>query len=268
MAMQQFNYGLGVGDPAPREGERRGEYDYANDERRFYLYENGAWRLERTITRLHMAQRLVFGINQGAPGNAFTFTTGNPSPEAIARAETLLLSHLSPEQLSQFKTNGRFEVIGGATKRTYRIDKHSWPGKNVTWMENGRGRVSYCAYPTGHAYLPVGDVMLAQKMALEDTEGEKCFTAMACWVDHVDGGMGGNGFVYGVRDGRMHIDNRNALRIDAIVERVMFDRLAPGGIAMLRDTSDDNAVPVAMMWGGIGLFLAGGIAAVLAQFIR
>ncbi len=63
-------------------------------------------------------QAFHYGFAQAQElGNAFTFTTATPSTEAIARAEQLLLSHLSPEQIVQFKANDCFEVLAIVVNR-------------------------------------------------------------------------------------------------------------------------------------------------------
>jgi|SRR5277367_4370506 len=81
----------------------------------------------------------------------------------------LLKSWLSPEQRKQFERCGQFDVIGSDTKTRYRINQdHSY---NIHEMKNGsRTGVRWCVVPTGR--LPVGDVMLAQKLALETDEVE------------------------------------------------------------------------------------------------
>lgn len=111
------------------------------------------------------------------------YTVTAPPPEAIARAKELLVSHLDPTQKAQFEIKGDFEIVGGATKRTYRIASAPIPGKNVTWMESGKPRISYDAHPVDTS-LPAGDIMLAQKLALENPEMESHFISIACKHDH------------------------------------------------------------------------------------
>ena len=79
----------------------------------------------------------------------------------------LLQEWLSPVQLAQFAKNGYFEVVGGETGKQYRI----YPGamSNVCEIdEKGRPRFGLCFRTLGE--LPIGDVMLAQKIALESCE--------------------------------------------------------------------------------------------------
>jgi hypothetical protein len=79
----------------------------------------------------------------------------------------LLREWLSPLQRTQFANKGYFEVIGGDTGKQYRI----YPGAmaNVCEIdEKGRARLGLCFRTMGE--LPIGDVMLAQKIALENCE--------------------------------------------------------------------------------------------------
>ena len=80
----------------------------------------------------------------------------------------LLREWLSPVQRMQFAKNEYFEVVGGDTGRRYRI----YPGtmSNVFEIdETGHPRLGLCFRTTGE--LPIGDVMLAQKIGLENCEG-------------------------------------------------------------------------------------------------
>jgi hypothetical protein len=70
-------------------------------------------------------------------------------------------------QRAQFAKKGYFDVVGGDTGKQYRI----YPGAmaNVCEIdEKGRPRRDLCFGPMGE--LPIGDVMLAQKIALENCE--------------------------------------------------------------------------------------------------
>ena len=188
MAMQAIDYRLGVN--IPREGDVRREWDAANDCSIFYVWTNGRWIIASREYRL--AQRV----------QCVTFTTTNPPVDANARALTLLRSQLSPTQRAQFEAKGWFEVIGGKTGRTYRVDRHSWPGRNVTRWQDGSPRISYCARPTPSNYsmMLMGDTLLAQKLALENPEREIAFTDMACKVDYSDYGAHATR-VYGIISG-------------------------------------------------------------------
>ena len=83
------------------------------------------------------------------------------------RGLRLLRAWLSPPQLEQFNAKRHFDVIGCATGRRYRI--HYGTSMNVYQLDNtGRPQVGWCFLPEGR--LVPGDVMLAQKIALETSE--------------------------------------------------------------------------------------------------
>lgn len=91
------------------------------------------------------------------------------SAEAIkeARGITLLCDWLSPEQKAQFDASRSFEVVGSHTGRRYRICLGR--GTNVQELDGtGRPVMGWCFVPAGD--LVPGDVVLAQKVALETNE--------------------------------------------------------------------------------------------------
>ena len=86
------------------------------------------------------------------------------TPAARARGFRLLFLHLTPLQRHQLSKKGYFEVIGGDSGHCYRI----WRGRvmNVDRLDRkGRCVCSWCFYPEGQ--IVTGDIMLAQKLALE-----------------------------------------------------------------------------------------------------
>jgi hypothetical protein len=90
-------------------------------------------------------------------------------PTPRTRSTKLLKQNLSPAQLEQYERLNHFEVIGGASGSRYRI-RHG-DVMNVELLDqNGRSACSLCFMPEGK--LPLGDVMLAQKVALELFEAE------------------------------------------------------------------------------------------------
>jgi hypothetical protein len=92
-----------------------------------------------------------------------------PRTEADARALTLLRSWLTPEQHRQFAARGEFDVIGSDTGTRYRITYRSM--LNVHQLDGaGRTVKQWCFAPEGG--LATGDVLLAQKIALETMERE------------------------------------------------------------------------------------------------
>ena len=84
-----------------------------------------------------------------------------------ARGRRLLRRWLSAEQLAQFDARNFFDVIGCHTAKRYRI--YYVNVANVEELDKvGRPIVRYCFIPNGD--LVPGDVMLAQKIALETDE--------------------------------------------------------------------------------------------------
>jgi hypothetical protein len=85
------------------------------------------------------------------------------------RSLRLLREWLSPSQREQLARKGYFEVVGSDTRQRYRI--YLGASQNVCKVdERGRPGMGLCFMPTGS--LPIGDVMLAQKIALEIREDE------------------------------------------------------------------------------------------------
>jgi hypothetical protein len=92
-----------------------------------------------------------------------------PRTPADKRAVALLLSWLTPEQEKQWHARGDFEVIGCDTGRRYRITYR--PVMNVHELDpDGHPVQQWCFSPEGR--VAIGDVLLAQKIALETMERE------------------------------------------------------------------------------------------------
>ena len=89
---------------------------------------------------------------------------------ANERAIGLLKKCLTPEQREQYEKQRFFYVIGSDTGRLYRI-KHGTQN-NIEELDKSRARkvCGWCFLPEG--CLTAGDVMLAQKIALENNELE------------------------------------------------------------------------------------------------
>jgi hypothetical protein len=84
-----------------------------------------------------------------------------------ARGLRLLREWLSPEQRAQYDACRYFDVIGCVSGKRYRI--HHGASMNVHEIDAaGHPRVGWCFVP--NTYLVPGDVMLAQKIALENDE--------------------------------------------------------------------------------------------------
>jgi hypothetical protein len=93
--------------------------------------------------------------------------SAQPNDDRVARGLKLLREWLSPEQLAQFDADGCFDVIGSDTGKRYRI--HYGSSMNVEELDDlGRPRICYC-FVTDISLAP-GDVVLAQKIALETDE--------------------------------------------------------------------------------------------------
>ena len=87
--------------------------------------------------------------------------------QAEIRGNNLLKPWLSPEQLAQYESYRYFDVIGDQSGKRYRI--RYGIAMNVCEM-NSRGKIAagLCFVP--NETLVAGDVMLAQKIALETDE--------------------------------------------------------------------------------------------------
>jgi hypothetical protein len=93
-----------------------------------------------------------------------------PTDTANQRAMALLKTCLTPEQRQQYEKLGFFYVIGSETGRLYRI-KHGTQNNIVEINKTDLRTVcGWCFLPEGR--LAAGDVMLAQKIALENRELE------------------------------------------------------------------------------------------------
>jgi hypothetical protein len=112
-------------------------------------------------------------IRHGVPGQTFNIL--------------FLKENLSRSQRLQYETCGYFDVVGGDTGRRYRI----WHGSlmNVERLSEKGVRIKLCFMPRGR--LPIGDVMLAQKFALELFESEavaiakKSLASLPCWFRQI-----------------------------------------------------------------------------------
>ena len=83
------------------------------------------------------------------------------------RGRKLLREWLSSEQLEQYDAHNCFEVTGCHTGKRYRINHGV--GMNIYELDRaGRPQAGWCFVPS--VDLVAGDVMLAQKIALETDE--------------------------------------------------------------------------------------------------
>ncbi len=105
----------------------------------------------------------------GVRGGGETRSSSAAAREAHDRGIRLLRENLSPAQRAQYEERGYFDVIGGETGRRYRISRGSQ--MNVYRLDKkGRRVCVLCFFPEGE--LVVGDVMLAQKLAIELFESQ------------------------------------------------------------------------------------------------
>jgi hypothetical protein len=83
------------------------------------------------------------------------------------RGITLLRQWLTPQQLAEYEADNFFEVTGCDSGKRYRIRYGTQ--SNICELDGGgRMTAGWCFVPDGG--LTVGDVMLAQKIALETQE--------------------------------------------------------------------------------------------------
>ena len=95
-------------------------------------------------------------------GGGFT-VTNDAYYAAREKSLALLQSWLSPEQLDEFKKTNSFEVTGSRSKKRYRILQST--AYNVSLLGESN---KLCFVPEG--VDSVGDIMLAQKIMLENDE--------------------------------------------------------------------------------------------------
>lgn len=110
----------------------------------------------------------------------FLSTPWGVDASAEQRAVELLKQGLSPCQREQYERHCFFDVVGGTTGIRYRI--HRGYQMNVEQLDgSGKHAGSLCFMPSG--YLPSGDIMLAQKLALELFEDEALSVANTALAD-------------------------------------------------------------------------------------
>jgi len=101
--------------------------------------------------------------------------------ETEAKALTLLKEWLSPKQRACYERFRYFDVLGGDTGTRYRI--HHGTQTNIEELsKTGQHVCKWCFVPDGD--LVAGDVMLAQKIALETNERGALSVAHRSFVAH------------------------------------------------------------------------------------
>jgi hypothetical protein len=92
----------------------------------------------------------------------------------------LLKRWLSPEQTAQLERYGHFEVSGSHSGKRYRIRPHRY--MNIDQLDGEGSRIAvWCFGPAVN--LPLGDHMLAQKIALETDEQAALAVANRSWPE-------------------------------------------------------------------------------------
>ena len=110
--------------------------------------------LRRQLNRIDPSSQFVPGIRHGYW-------------EREARGLELLKEWLSPEQFAQYDAKSYFEVTGCHSGKRYRVSRGT--SMNIHELDGaGCPCVGWCFVPKGH--LVAGDIMLAQKIALETDE--------------------------------------------------------------------------------------------------
>src|SRR6202051_1913390 len=132
----------------------------ANDRLRLFLSERG--RRARVIRDSLRRQP-----GRIEPSSQFVSGFRHAYFESEARGLELLKEWLSPEQSAQYDAKSYFEVTGCHSGKRYRISHGTL--MNIYELDGaGRPRIGWHITPKGH--LVAGDVMLAQKIALETDE--------------------------------------------------------------------------------------------------
>ena len=136
------------------------------------LLRNAKERLRLFLSERGRRARVLRDRLRRQPGRvdpSFRFFPGYGYGEREARGLELLKEWLSPEQFAQYDAKSYFEVTGCHSGKRYRISHGT--SMNIHELDDtGRPRVGWCFAPQGN--LVAGDIMLAQKIALETDEGD------------------------------------------------------------------------------------------------
>ena len=100
---------------------------------------------------------------------------------ARERGRRLLVANLTPVQRKQYSIFGHFDVLGGETGHRYRI-RHGDALNIEEYDRNGTYLSRWCFLPVGN--LVLGDVLLAQKLALELFESDTRAVANRYPIDY------------------------------------------------------------------------------------
>jgi hypothetical protein len=147
-------------------------------------------------TLLFFASALIFSVGLGfgfgvLSGLAVAACTRGDHIRADEKGISLLRSWLSPEQAKLWDSHKHFCVVGSDTGVRYRIRYGT--AMNVEELDSsGKTIAQLCFAPQGQ--LVVGDVLLAQKIALETMEREALAAAnrQVYRATSPDGGLPGH----------------------------------------------------------------------------
>jgi hypothetical protein len=129
----------------------------------------GQWQtvaLGYTITREDVGNTNFLWADTNTPPRQRARDPRTPSIASV-RGMQLLFDNLTPAQLRQYDAYGYFEITGGSTGKTYRIEYGS--SGNIVEMDKKGNPVCRMCVMTEMPLVP-GDVMLAQKIGLEVDE--------------------------------------------------------------------------------------------------
>lgn len=97
---------------------------------------------------------------------------------ARCRAERLLRRHLDESQRRELRREAYFVVISADGERRYRIYRGLSGVRNIERTDaDNRRLATLCAHPA--CSMPDADILLAQKLMLEDPVAEREFLALA-----------------------------------------------------------------------------------------
>jgi hypothetical protein len=152
-------------------------YSYDGEQLLLYPIPNASYRIGwgvATVVGLrHAYERMERDLRESLYGGRHLGNSVNYQ-KAADKSKELLRSWLSPEQLEQFDRDGEFTVVGSSTGKKYLITSGAQPYNVIDldkWPQIAKIKLSqrYCFVPSNGAKAP-GDVMLAQKIALETDE--------------------------------------------------------------------------------------------------
>jgi hypothetical protein len=125
--------------------------------------------LAAAFTSLALLCAVAVGLILAEAGGRHQDCVRRRRREAEKKARLLLTEWLSPAQRAQYESEGCFQVTGCHSGKRYRIRRDRQ--MNIDELDSRGARVAvWCFGPEGQ--LSVGDVMLAQKIALETNEQE------------------------------------------------------------------------------------------------